>query len=251
MSKHILIGAILWLAGAGSIAAQTTVQQRARAVLPPPVFQGVQSLASAAGKEGIPSDPLFSKALEGMAKRVPPDRLLTAVRGYADRLRQAHAAFGAGSPAPLLVAGADALQRGVGWDALHKLGESGSHSPMAVLVLADLMETGVPADRALAVLHEAMRMRMRDNMMLDIPERVRRFMREGTSPADAAERVRWGMEHGMWRAGGGVGPAVPPGSEPMGRRRKRPGGGGAEDAERSQNPTPSPSPSVFEPLTPT
>ena len=72
-------------------------------------------------------------------------------------LEKARAAYGEGhygravhfaEAASLLVAGADALQRGVPSDALRSLDSEAGRSPMAVLVLAELHETGVPTDRA-------------------------------------------------------------------------------------------------------
>ncbi len=97
---------------------------------------------------------------------------------------------------------------------------------MAVLVLADLVEAGVPAERALGVLREAMRKRTGEQQMLGISGRVRQLMRQGQSPQDAAEQVRRALQRG--RGGGGFGPPVPPGSEPItqGRRRKGSGQGG-------------------------
>ena len=135
--------------------------------------------ASEAARQGIPQEPLFNKALEGLAKRVPPDRLLPAVNAYATRLSEARVAFGPLSTGPLVVAGADALQRGVQVETLRRLGqglegpegpEGAGPSPVAVLVLADLVEAGVPADRALDVLRDAMRMRTREQQMLGISD---------------------------------------------------------------------------------
>jgi hypothetical protein len=130
----------------------------------------------------------------------------------------------------VLVAGADALQRGVTVETLRSLGEGRPHSPMAVMVLADLVESGVPSDRALRVLHEAMGQRMGDHMMLNIPDEVHRFMREGHSPGSAADRVWSHMRGGMgggstWMGrGGSMGPGVPPGWVPMGGRGRTGGG---------------------------
>lgn len=101
---------------------------------------------------------------------------------------------------------------------------------MAVMVLADLVESGVPSAQALRVLHEAMGQRMGDDMMLNIPDEVHRFMRDGQSPGAAADRVWSRMRGGMggssmWMGqSGSMGPGVPPGWAPMGGRG-RPGGG--------------------------
>lgn len=222
MISRILIPGFLVLASAGGLWAQETPQSRARVALTPEAFRGIEALASAIELEGLPADPLYNKALEGVAKRVPQERLLPAVTAYAGRLRAAHGAFGPTSTTPLLVAGADAIQRGVGIEALRDLGRNEGRSPMAVLVLADLLETGVPTDRALEVLDEAMHQRAHGDAMLGIPGRVRMLMRQGHSPHEAAEQVRRGMQRG--RGGGGMTPPVPPGSEPATRMRSRGGG---------------------------
>jgi hypothetical protein len=215
--------AIALLAAGSPLAGQETARERAQAVLNPEVFQGIEALASEATREGIPEEPLFNKALEGIAKRVPQDRLVPAVTAYATRLRAAHQAFGGTAPAPLLVAGADALQRGVRAETLRGLGESENRSAMAVLVLADLVEAGVPGERALSVLREAMRMRTRQQAVLDIPAQVRRLIREGRSPQEAADQVRRALQRG--RGGDALAP-VPPGSEPSTRDRRRAAGRG-------------------------
>ena len=223
MGRTTLLTVLLLAFLAGPLWAQETARERARATLSPTVFGEVEALAIQADRDGIPSAPLFNKALEGMAKGVPAERLVPAVNAYAARLRVAHRAFGSSSSPSLVTAGADALQRGVEAEALGRLGrgEGGGPgpSPMAVLVLADLVEAGVPADRALGVLQEALRMRAREQQMLGIPGQVRQLMRQGQSPQEAADRVRRALQRG--RGGGGVGPPVPPGSEPVTQDRQR------------------------------
>ncbi len=235
MKAIILAFGMVSLVGAGPVGAQETARDRARETLPPQVFQEVEALAAGARRDGIPEEPLFNKALEGAAKHVPPERLLPAVVAYASRLGEARGAFGQASTEPLLIAGADALQRGVRLETLRALGQDPGEggaggpggvgpSPMAVLVLADLVESGVPADRALGVLREAMRMRVRDQEMLGISARVRQLLRQGQSPQEAADQVRRALQQG--RGSGGMGPPVPPGSEPVTRGRRQPGRGG-------------------------
>jgi len=223
MRRETLVLMVFLAIGQVPLGAQETARERARAILPSTLFPEIDALASQADREGFPSEPLFNKALEGMAKRVPSERLLPAVAAYANRLREAHGAFGTSSTGPLVIAGADALQRGVASEALRSLGrgEGGGPgpSPMAVLVLADLVEAGVPAERALGVIQEALRMRAREQQMLGIPAQVRQLMRRGQSPQEAADQVRRALQRG--RGGGGVGPPVPPGSEPMTRDRWR------------------------------
>ena len=202
------------------LSAQETPRSRALETLPADLFAQVDAAARAAEQDGIPGDILFNKALEGAAKRVPAERLMPAVEAYAGRLRQARGAFGPGAQGPLLVAGADALQRGVGADLLQGLGQSPDRSPMACLVLADLVETGIGDDHALSLVREALQRRTREQQMLDMPAQVRRLMRQGQSAQDAVDQVRRGLQR---QRGGGVTPPVAPGAEPV--RPGRRGGG--------------------------
>lgn len=206
----LMLTAASWLS-AGGLAGQETARDRAQSAVSPDLFRELTTLVDEMAASDIPGEPLYIKALEGTAKRVPADRLLPAVRAYAGRLGEARRAFGVGAPTPLLVAGADALQRGVSPEALRSLPADRPRSPMAVMVLADLLESGVPADRALAILREVMGQRARDGRMLDISARVRRLIRQGLTPQEAIERVRRNLQRAR---DGSIGPPVPPGSEP-------------------------------------
>jgi len=189
-------------------AAQETARERAARTLTPDVYAELSQLATEASASGVPDEPLFTKALEGTAKRVPPGRLVPAVREYATRLGEARQALGREASVALLVAGADALQRGVPRDALRSLPADRPRSPVAVLALTELIESGVPRDRAVQILREAMAQRPQDDNMLALSARVRQLVRQGVSPEDAIERVRLAMQ----RNRDNVGPAVPPGS---------------------------------------
>lgn len=178
---------------AGQEPTPASARARAEQTLPPDVFRGLTALADDVSSAGVPSEPLFSKALEGMAKRVPAERLLPAVRAYAGRLGEARLALGDQASIPLVVAGADAIQRGVPREALQSLPRDRPRSPVAVLVLAELMESGVPADRAVAVLQQSMDQRIQDRRILEITARVRRLIRDGVPPHEAIDRVRRAM----------------------------------------------------------
>lgn len=231
MKRTLWTLTVILTLGVPSLGAQETARARAREALPDDVYRGIEALAQEGAPDGIPAEPLFNKALEGVAKRVPADRILPAVEAYALRLGEARVAFGPAVGEPMVVAGADALQRGVDVGALRRLGQEGQGgegpgpSPMAVLVLADLVEAGVPTDRALGVVHEALQQRTREQEMLGLTGQVRRLMRQGQSPQDAAEQVRRALQRGR---GGGMAPPVPPGSEPVtsGRRQAGKGKGG-------------------------
>ncbi len=208
--------ALATLAPAG-LEAQITARERAQRTLPPQVFDNLSELVGELGADGVPDGPLYNKALEGVAKGVPPEMLLPAVRAYATRLGDARQALGPNAGVPLIVAAADAIQRGVSPDVIRSLPSDRPRSPVAMLVLADLLESGVPADRALAILRQVMQQRTRDATILDIPARVRRLIRDGVPPQEAVDRVRRAIQ----RERGGVGPMVPPGTQPLTRDRLR------------------------------
>lgn len=202
---------LLWVFGsAGGLHGQETPRERARATLPPDVFEGVTAVAVEMAASGVPAGPLYNKALEGAAKRVPPARLVPAVRSYGMRLQQARTALGPTAGVPLLVAGADAIQRGVSVDAIRSLPTDRPRSPVALLVLAELMESGVPQDRAIQLVRVGMDQRIQDGRMLDIPLRVRRLIRNGVPPADAIERVRRQLRRDR---GGSFTPVLPTGDQ--------------------------------------
>ncbi len=211
--------AVVFAAVGGRVSAQETARARAQAILPSDVFEQITGMVRSAEADGVPGDLLYDKALEGVAKHVPDARLAPAIELYAGRLRAAKGAFGGTVSGPLLVAGADALQRGVSADLLRGLGEGRARSPMAVLVLSDLVEAGVPGQEALSLVREAARRGIREQRMLDLPAEVQRLMRQGRPAGDAIEQVR----RSMWGARGeGGSPPVAPGAAPMGQHR---GGG--------------------------
>jgi len=216
MRRTILVLTVATALFGAGLDAQVTARDRAQQALSADMFRDLTTLADEMRTLDIPAEPIYVKALEGNAKRVPPGRLLPAVRAYAGRLGEARRAFGADATTPLLVAGADALQRGVSLEELRSLPSDRPRSPMAVLVLADLLESGVPADRALAILRDVMTQRVRDDRMLDVSARVRRLIREGLTPQEALDRVRRNLRRAR---DGSLGPPVPPGSEPVIRDR--------------------------------
>lgn len=226
--RATVVAILLSLAGSpGALSAQAapeTARARAERTLPPEVFRDVSALAQELEASGVPSEALFNKALEGSAKRVPPGRLMPAVRAYGGRLGQARGALGPQASVPLVIAGADAIQRGVPADVIRSLPTDRPRSPVALLVLAELLESGVPADRAVAVLRQSMDLRMQDGRMLDIPARVRRMIRNGVPPREAIDRVRQAIQRDR---GGLIGPGGPSGDRPFADRRLRnrlPGG---------------------------
>lgn len=247
MSKRRASGgltALLFLTMAGaaaSLGAQTDPRTRAREVLPSETFDRLEGLVATAEAEGIPGDPLFDKAVEGVSKGVPVARILPGVEAFAGRLRTARGLLGTDVGPPVIVSGADALQKGVPPEKLTEL-RPAERTPMALLVLGDLIEAGVPADDALLVVRDALARGTADDAMLSIRPTVQRLLRDGRTATDAADAIRRAIRDGrpihrvpeVGRDGGGFGAPAPPGSEPVTRDRRRrvDGSGGATPSRR-------------------
>ncbi len=217
--------AIILLAALPTLAtAQDGRMERVRQAFPNQAAE-IESLLATAAAEGVPTDPLIAKALEGAAKGVPGDRVVAALSNYAERLGEARGVVGGDRDVTTLVASADALRRGVPADAVGSLAaQHQGELAVPLLVLGDLMEEGVPVDHAYEVVDNALSTQQDPDEMLAIPGAVRRMMREGQSPAEAARTVGNAIGHGKFgdvmgppgllKTKPGKGPPVPPGSGP-------------------------------------
>lgn len=212
--------------GEGRTVQEATEQLRAR--LGPEAAGRLRTIVDRAAERGAPAGPLLDKALEGAAKGVPVDRIAPALEAFAGRLERSAGLVGPPASADAVVAGADALSRGVPAGEVRRVARSAPADGRAVplVVLGDLVEAGVPAGRAADVVGEAVRGGRSQQELLRIPGRVRRMIRQGVPPARAADRAPGppgrGGPPGDVPAGGGPGsgagggPPVPPGSGPPG-----------------------------------
>ena len=110
----------------------------------------LQATVDRAGGSGLPTRPLIVKIREGLAKGVPPERIVAAVEalsrglGEANEFARAHGR----SPSPaLLTALVDLRARGVSWDSAAPLvaarADEGTLA-RAIDALADLAQRGYP-----------------------------------------------------------------------------------------------------------
>jgi hypothetical protein len=118
--------------------------------LDPATLNAVVAFIDSSRHDGLPSEPLVQKALEGASKGAPGVRIVAAVRNLADMMRTARSALGTQSSEQELVAGAAALRAGAAPDALGNLRRVRSSQGLAVplAVLADLVALGVKVDVA-------------------------------------------------------------------------------------------------------
>lgn len=234
--------------GAGSASGQQTAgeeAERSRArleqALPPGDLMRIRDMARELAAEGIPPQLIRRKALEGIAKGVPPDRIVGVLEDYSIRLREARRLLPDGGAAvadgPGLAAAAEAVRRGVPPDAIRGVAQEAAGSAayaggrrlaVPLLVLGDLTEAGVPADQALELVQEGMRRGAPEQGMLNFSAAVQRRIRLGEDPATAFQQVRIrAMEQMRVSPGESMSPSrgdgarrpadaspVPPGSEP-------------------------------------
>jgi len=185
----------------------------------PAVSSQIEDLLSRARSAGVPESLVLDKALEGAAKGVPGPRVVQALQAYQRRLGRARDLLGPSADAALLVAGADALQKDVPESAVRSVGRTGAGDPMALVALGDLIDAGVPVDRAVSVVRTALQKGRRGDQLLDVPARVRSLMRQGTPPGQAAETVGKAL-------GKGGPPGGPPGQARGAGKAGGPGKGG-------------------------
>jgi hypothetical protein len=112
----------------------------------------VDAILDSARREGLPTEPLVDRALEGASKRAPDDRIVGAVRRLIVDLGAAQRALGTGVSDAEIAAGASALRAGARPDDLALLRSRRGQRPVTVAaaVLTDLVALGVPPDTATA-----------------------------------------------------------------------------------------------------
>ena len=193
VKRSLMLAAVLAAGSANALLGQDQVARLRQAYSPEAAAQ-IEAVVEEAGRNGVPVGPLYDKALEGAAKRVPPARVMPALR----RLQRAQGLLGGRPDAAWVVAGADALRRGVAADALTSIGrEAGTRTPMALVVMGDLLDAGVPAGRAMEVMREALVRTAGEEGLLDVPTTLRRLVREGALAPDAAQQVLRAMRDGV------------------------------------------------------
>ena len=220
-----IAGLLLLFALPSVLAAQEVRLERVRQAFSPEAVAQIESIVVEAEAAGVPVEPLLAKALEGVAKGVPAERVVAALASYSQRLAESRSLVGPEHDAATVVAGADALQRGVTPGTVRSLAGSNPEGlAVPLVVLGDLIEAGVPVDQAYAVVQEALTKQHGPEDVLAIPGAVRRLMRQGQTASDAAGSVGNAIGRGRFGdmlgppgqtgASPPKGPPVPPGSGP-------------------------------------
>ena len=147
----------------------------------------VTRVADSVRAAGLPSDPLIGVALEGASRRAPNDRILAAVREYAAALGVARQTLGASAAGDEIVSAAGVIVAGVAPRVVteYRAARPTGSITVPLVVLADLVARGVPADTAASALGDALRGGARDDELTELRRRIERDILAGARPATA------------------------------------------------------------------
>jgi hypothetical protein len=192
-----ILGALVCIAIASVAGAQAGTSSDAASApkLPPAVEAAVNRIADSARTRGLPTDPLYAKAAEGVLKGADASRILDAVRGLAHDLDGARQALGTAASTAELVAAASLLHAGMTPAQLTRLTRAAGDRPnpdqlvMPFVVLADLVARHVSADVALSSIESLVSRGAPDAQFANLRVAVERDIASGQRP-DAAVQTR-------------------------------------------------------------
>lgn len=220
----ILLGVAAGALGARALAAQQEIGERLAARgAPAPLVERVRALVAAAQEEGLPVEPIANKAVEGVAKRAPADRIVPVLEQLRERLRQGRAEVQAAGltppPGEVVAAAAEALGRGMTPEEVRELIRSAPAPEAAaagLTVAASLAAQGLEHRAATQAVHDAYGRGLGPAHLFELPSVVADLAAHGMGMGDMARRI---LEGGglplppMTGEGPGVGRPgnVPPG----------------------------------------
>jgi hypothetical protein len=145
-----------------------------------------------ARSRGLPPEPLLAKVREGRLKRAAVPRIRHAVIALAERLDSARAALGSGASADELIAGADAIAVGADATAVRavRAASLGRSVSVPLGALAQLVASGVPTTKAVALIVDLMRRNATPGQVIAFGNSVESDAAGGL-PAEEAARFRW------------------------------------------------------------
>lgn len=181
---------------AGPLAGQS-LQARLAGRIPSAAVSTVDSLVQAARHDGLPTEPLIQKALEGGAKQVPAPRIVAAVRVSLSQLRDARDLLLRAGDAPPPQPGevttvAWALRRGVPAPVVERVVGALPHPPRsaALHAVADLAAHRFDPDSAADLIIAAIQYGLERERLLDVSTAALHEVQRGRTRAEAIDIVR-------------------------------------------------------------
>lgn len=147
----------------------------------------VEVILDSARVAGLPTNPIESKALEGISKRASGRIIVMRCREVFRSLRDARTALGRSASTDELTAGAGALRIGVPAAELAQLARSRHEKPLTVplVVLSDLIRRGIPRDTVTQTIFQLWQKGAADDDFLGLWRGVERDIVSGTDPGVA------------------------------------------------------------------
>jgi len=178
------------------LAAQS-VRSRLEARVPTGAVSTVDSLVQVAAREGLPTEPLVQKALEGGAKHVSAARIGAAAQEMLDQLREARALLVRAGDAPPATAAEvttiyAALKRGLPAPVVERIVAAMPQEPRgsALHSVADLAAHRFDPDSSASLIIDAAHQGLRGERLLDVSTAVVHELQRGHSRAEALAVVR-------------------------------------------------------------
>lgn len=136
---------------------------------------------------GLPAEPLVGVALEGAGRRAPSDRIVGAVREYASALGVARQTLGDSAASDEIISAAGVFVVGVQPRVVgdYRAARPSGSLTVPLVVLADLVARGVPADTAASAIGLALRHGARDDQLTEMRRQIERDILAGARPATA------------------------------------------------------------------
>jgi hypothetical protein len=155
-----------------------------------PTRAALTALVDSARAQGIPTEPLFEKVMEGMSKGADGPKIVAAVRSLTIEMANAHRALGTVASADEIKAAASAVHAGVPAVELGKMKKESKLRRSLTLpftVLADIVSRGVPVSTAANAVRSLVGAGARDADINKFQRNVSEDIQQGALPAAAAE----------------------------------------------------------------
>ena len=149
-------------------------------------------ILDSAGTAGLPTQPLISKAQEGLAKKADGRRIVEAVRRLFNQLKAAHAVLG-GVDAQELTAAASLLEAGAkpAQLALFRPRQTGRTDLEAFIVWADFLKRSIPNEEAFTAISKLWKDGADDDTFRSLWTNVQSDISQGLNPGTALQnRIR-------------------------------------------------------------
>lgn len=166
----------------------------------------VVALVDSLNVEGLPTEPIVARALEGASKRADGVVIVRVVRGFATHLRVARQVLGPTSSDREIIAGANALKAGIKTEELARIRASreGGRYAVAFDVLTGLKNRNVPSDTAVRVIGTLVKLAANDQQYVTLLDQIERAIAAGTSPALAASQQGITVERAVMATNSGA-----------------------------------------------